>query len=83
MPPATAETRKQAAAEAKTVMDRASVEVRNVRGDAQKKFRKMELEKLVIQDELRKAHKGMEDVVKRGQDEVKKIYEGALKALER
>ena len=56
--------------------------MRNARGDAQKRFRKMELSKLVIQDELKKAHKGMEDVAKKGQDEVKKIYEGALKALQ-
>ena len=82
IPPATAETRKQAAAEAKKVMERASLEVRTARGDAQKKFRKMELQKTVVVDELRKAHKGMEDVVKKGQDEVKRVYEAALKTLE-
>ena len=82
VPPATAETRAQAAAEAKKCFDKASLEVRNARGDAQKRHRKMELEKLVIKDELAKAHKGMEDVAKKGQDEVKKVYENALKALQ-
>jgi ribosome recycling factor len=64
------------------MFERASSDVRNARGDAQKRFRKMELGKLVIQDELRKAHKQMEEVVKKGQDEVKKVYEGSLKALD-
>jgi len=82
VPPATAETRQQAAVEAKKVMDKASLDVRTARGDAQKRFRKMELQKLVIKDELHKAHKGMEDVVKKGQDEVKKVYEQALKSLQ-
>ncbi len=61
--------------------DRASQEVRNVRGEEQKRFRKMELGKMVVVDELRKAHKQMEDVVKKGQDECKKVYEAAVKAL--
>ncbi|OAL33994.1 hypothetical protein AYO20_06642 [Fonsecaea nubica] len=82
VPPITAETRNLARAEAKKMFDRASQDVRNARGDAQKRFRKMELGKLVIQDELRKAHKQMEEVVKKGQDEVKKVYEASLKALE-
>ena len=82
VPPITAETRNLAKQEAKKIFERASNEVRNARGDAQKRFRKMELGKLVIQDELRKAHKQMEEVVKKGQEEVKKVYEGSLKALE-
>lgn len=82
VPPATAETRSQAAAEAKKCFDKASLDVRNARGDAQKRHRKMELEKLVIKDELAKAHKGMEEVARKGQDEVKKVYENALKALQ-
>ncbi|KIW38550.1 uncharacterized protein PV06_09506 [Exophiala oligosperma] len=81
VPPVTAETRQQAKEEAKKVYDKSSQAIRNVRGDQQKKFRKMELGKLVIVDELRKAHKQMEDVVKKGQDEAKKVYEAAVKAL--
>lgn len=82
VPPATAETRSQAAAEAKKCFDKASLDVRNARGDAQKRHRKMELDKLVIKDELVKAHKGMEEVARKGQDEVKKVYENALKTLQ-
>lgn len=82
VPPATAETRAQAAAEAKKCLDKASLDVRNARGDAQKRHRKMELDKLVIKDELVKAHKGMEEVARKGQEEVKKVYENALKTLQ-
>lgn len=82
VPPATAETRKQAMAEAKKCFDKASLEVRNARGEAQKRHKKMEQVKAVVPDELRKAHKGMEEVAKKGQDDVKKVYEGALKALQ-
>lgn len=82
VPPATAETRTQAAAEAKKCLDKASLDVRNARGDAQKRFRKMELQKLVIKDELQKAHKSMEEVAKKGQDEVKKVYDNTLKTLQ-
>ncbi|OCT49196.1 ribosome recycling factor domain-containing protein [Cladophialophora carrionii] len=82
VPPVTAETRNLAKQEAKKMFERASNEVRNARGEAQKRFRKMELGKLVIQDELRKAHKQMEEVVKKGQDELKRVYEASVKALE-
>jgi len=34
-------------------------------------------------DELRKAHDGMEKVAHKGQEEVKKVYEQAIKSLER
>lgn len=83
VPPPTAESRAQAAAEAKKSMERASLEVRTARGDAQKRYRKMELGKKVIVDELRKAHDGMEKVAQKGQEEVKKVYEQAIKSLER
>lgn len=82
IPPVTAETRGQAAEEAKKVFDAASLDIRNARGDAQKRHRKMELQKLVVPDELKKAHKGMEEVVRKGQEECKKIYEGALRGLQ-
>ena len=83
VPPVTAETREKAKEEAKKCMEKAGLEVNKARGEAQKKFRRMELGKLVIVDELRKAHKGMEEVVKKGQEEVKRVGEGAIKALER
>jgi ribosome recycling factor len=83
VPPPTAESRAQAAAEAKKSMERASLEVRTARGDAQKRYRKMELGKKVIVDELRKGHEGMEKVAQKAQEEVKKVYEQAIKGLER
>jgi len=83
IPPATAETRAQAAAEAKKSLERALQDIRMARGEAQKRFRKMELGKLVGVDELRKAHKSMEEVVKKGEGEGRVLCEGAVKALER
>lgn len=82
VPPVTAETRNLAKQQAKAMFERASNDVRNARGDMQKLFRKMELSKAVIPDELRKAHKQMDEVVKKGQAEVKRVYEASLKALE-
>ena len=83
VPPATAETRQQAAEEAKKMKERADSDVRTARGDAQKMFNKWEKDKAVIVDKLHKARQGMEKVVKGGSDEVKRVYETALKTLER
>lgn len=83
VPPATAETRQQAADEAKKMKERADLDVRTARGDAQKLFNKWDKEKAVIKDELHKARLGMEKVVKTGTEEVQKTYEAALKTLER
>jgi ribosome recycling factor len=83
VPPVTAETRAAAVAKAKECLDKAQLEVRNARGDAQKRHRKMEKDKLVIVDELRKAHKSMEEVAKKGADKAKSVHDAAVKALER
>jgi ribosome recycling factor len=83
IPPVTAETRSQAAVEMKRYMEKAGTEVKGARGEAQKRYRRMELEKLVIKDEIRKGHKGMEEVVKKAQEEVKRVGEAGIKALER
>ena len=83
VPPATAETRQQAAEEAKKMKERADLDVRTARGDAQKLFNKWDKEKAVVKDELHKARLGMEKVVKTGTEEVQKTYEAALKTLER
>ena len=58
-------------------------DIRMARGDAQKHFRKMELKKEVVVDELRKAHRGMEEVVKKGEAEGKKLFDAAVRGLER
>jgi ribosome recycling factor len=83
VPPATAETRQQAAEEAKKMKERADLDVRTARGDAQKLFNKWDKEKAVVKDELHKARLSMEKVVKTGTEEVQKTYEAALKTLER
>ena len=82
VPPVTAETRQQAAAEAKKCLERAQLEVKNARGEAQKRHKTMEKNKVVVVDELRKAHEGMEEVAKKGAEEVKRIYDGAVRALQ-
>jgi ribosome recycling factor len=81
VPPVTAETRQQAVAEAKKCLERAQLDVRNARGDAQKRHKTMEKNKVVVVDELRKAHKGMEEVAKKGAEEVKRIHDAAVRAL--
>jgi len=88
IPPPTAESRAHAAADAKRSLERAELEIRAVRAAAQKKFRKMELQKMSVvvavrKDELWKAHEGMEKIVREGVEEAKRILEGALKGLER
>lgn len=83
IPPATTETRRRAADEAKQSLERAMLDVRTARGDMQKKFRRWETNKDVVVDELRKAHRRMEEVVKRGEADGKKLYDNALKALDR
>jgi ribosome recycling factor len=47
-----------------------------------KKIRKFQLDKSVLPDDLQKAGKRMEEVVKKGHAEVKRIVEGAKKVLE-
>jgi ribosome recycling factor len=83
VPPATAETRQQAAEEAKRMKERADLEVRTARGEAQKVYNRWDKEKTVVKDELHKARGGMEKVVKAGGEEVQRVYEAALKTLER
>lgn len=83
VPPATSETRQQAAEEAKRMRERADLDVRTARGNAQKLFNKWDKEKAIIKDELHKAREGMEKVVKSGSEEVKRTYDAALKTLER
>ena len=83
VPPATAETRGQAAEEAKRCKERADLEVRTARGEAQKVLNRWDKERSVVKDDLHKAREGMEAVVKAGGEELKRTYEAALKTLER
>jgi ribosome recycling factor len=80
IPPVTTETRQQAAAEAKKCLEKASGEIRLVRGEAQKRFRRMEIEKLAGPDDVRKAQKAMEEFVRKGNAEAKEVVDRAAAA---
>ncbi|PSK60713.1 hypothetical protein B9Z65_863 [Elsinoe australis] len=82
IPPPTAESRKATLTEAGKAGETAQGAVRNARGTQQKKFRKMELAKTVRPDDLKKAQSKMEDVVKKAGEELKKIVDGAKRALD-
>lgn len=62
--------------------DEAGLEVKNARAAFHKMLRKLELEKLVRPDDLRKAEEGMEKVVRKGNDEVKNVVEVGRRNLE-
>ena len=58
-------------------MERANVAVHDARSEHHKKLRKFQLDKSVRPDDLQKAHKGMEEVVKKASGEIKRIHDGA------
>lgn len=57
--------------------------MKDARAAWQKWYRKADKEKLVVRDELEKAHKKMEAVVEKGQKAVKEVWEGAVRGMER
>jgi ribosome recycling factor len=63
-------------------MEKASKAVHDARAAHQKKLRKFELDKSVRSDDIRKARAKMEEVVKKGQEEVKRVHDGAKRVLE-
>jgi ribosome recycling factor len=81
-PPPTRESRQKAIDEAGKAADRAYAEIKEARGSNQKKLRSMQVARTVRPDDLQKTHKLMEDIVKRGNEEVKRILDGAKKVLE-
>ena len=82
IPPPTADSRRAVVEEAGKAGAVAADALRNARGVQQKKFRKMDVEKTVRADDLRRASGKMEELVRKKGDEVKKIVEGAKKALD-
>jgi ribosome recycling factor len=82
VPPPTKESREQAGKEAGKAGERASEKVKEARGSMQKTLRAMEVAKTVRSDDIVKARDTMEAKVKEAQGEVKKIVDGARKALE-
>ncbi|KAI5248376.1 ribosome recycling factor [Aureobasidium subglaciale] len=82
IPPPTAESRKATVNAAAKAGDVANNAVRNARQGQQKKLRAMQLAKTARPDDLKKAGAQMEKVVEKGVGEVKKIVDGAKKALD-
>ncbi|KAF2276653.1 ribosome recycling factor [Westerdykella ornata] len=82
IPPPTGESRQAALEAAQKAAEQADKAIQNARAAHHKKLRKFELEKAVLPDDLQKAKKRMEEVVKKGHGEVKHIVDGAKKVLQ-
>ncbi|KYG42741.1 hypothetical protein M433DRAFT_157547 [Acidomyces richmondensis BFW] len=82
IPPPTAETRHAAVNEATRAGDRAKKSVHDARAAQHKKHRAIQLAKTARPDDLKKASMLMEKLVERANGEVKRIVDGARKALE-
>ncbi|RYO40834.1 hypothetical protein AA0113_g1654 [Alternaria arborescens] len=82
LPPPTGESRRMAVAEAVKASERADKDIQKERQDHNKRLRNFELNRSVLPDDLQKAKKQMEEVVKNGHEEVKRISDGAKRVLE-
>ncbi|KAF1911262.1 ribosome recycling factor domain-containing protein [Ampelomyces quisqualis] len=82
LPPPTGESRRAAVDAAIKASAKADKEVQMARQEHNKQLRKFELNRDVLPDDLQKAKKRMEDVVKKGHTEIKRISDGAKKVLE-
>jgi ribosome recycling factor len=56
--------------------------VQDARAAKNKKLQEMKTSKAIREDDWRKAHKEMEEVVRRGAAEAKQLWEDAKKAIE-
>lgn len=83
VPPPTGESRLLAVEAAKREEENALGRIKEARSKHQKKLRGFGVSKSVRPDDLQKAQKGMEECVKRGNDDVKKVAEDARRVLER
>ncbi|KAF2036623.1 ribosome recycling factor [Setomelanomma holmii] len=82
LPPPTGESRRAAVESAIKASEKADKAIQVARQEHNKKLRKFELNREVLPDDLQKAKKRMEEVVKKGHVEVKRISDGAKKVLE-
>ncbi|KAF1977642.1 ribosome recycling factor [Bimuria novae-zelandiae CBS 107.79] len=82
LPPPTGETRRAAIDKAGQAAEVADKWIQKARQNHNQKLRKYQLDKSVLPDDLQKAGKRMEEVVKKGHAEVKRIVDGAKKVLE-
>ncbi|CAE09465.1 ribosome recycling factor [Wolinella succinogenes] len=82
-PPMTSEQRKEIAKDAKALGEKAKVAVRNIRKESNDKIKKLEKDKLITEDQSKKAHdevqKYTDDYVKKIDDMVKSKEEEILK----
>jgi ribosome recycling factor len=82
VPPPTAEGRAAAQADAKRAHQRAAERVQEARAAKHKKLQEMKGSKALRADDWAKAHKEMEEVVRKGAGEAKRLWEEARKAIE-
>ncbi|KAI0583833.1 ribosome recycling factor [Pyrenophora tritici-repentis] len=82
LPPPTGESRRAAVDAAGKASERADRLIQQARQEHNKKLRQYGLNREVLPDDLQKAKKLMEEVVKKGHVEVKRIVDGAKKVLE-
>ena len=82
LPPPTGESRQQALDQAQKWAEEALGRIRDARGAHQKKLRKFQVERKVRPDDLQVAHRKMEEVAKAGNEEVKRILDGAKRVLQ-
>ncbi|XPS92435.1 ribosome-recycling factor [Ascochyta lentis] len=82
LPPPTGDTRRDAIEAAKKAAEKADAMVQRARQEHNKLVRKYEVNRDVRPDDVQKSKKRMEEVVKKGHDEVKRITDGAKKVLE-
>lgn len=82
LPPPTGESRRAAVDAAIKAAEKADKQIQVARQEHNKRLRKFELNRDVLPDDLQKAKVRMEDVVKKGHTEIKRISDGAKKVLE-
>ncbi|KAF2994157.1 hypothetical protein E8E13_000436 [Curvularia kusanoi] len=82
LPPPTGDSRRDAIEAARRAGDKADAGIQRARQEHNKLVRKYELNKEVRPDDVQKSKKRMEEVVKKGHEEVKRIADGAKRVLE-
>ncbi|EUC49123.1 hypothetical protein COCMIDRAFT_85399 [Bipolaris oryzae ATCC 44560] len=82
LPPPTGESRRAAVESAVKAAERADKLIQQARQEHNKKLRKYSVNREVLPDDLQKAKNLMEEVVKKGHVEVKRISDGAKRVLE-
>lgn len=82
LPPPTGDTRRDAIEAARKAAEKADAGIQRARQEHNKLIGKYKINKEVRPDDIQKAKKTMEEVVKKGHDEVKRIADGAKKVLE-